>query len=375
MTSVDITQPLRPRTPARPARPARKDARTGGIVVERFFTKPGIDVFDTCEWEMRSAVITNERGEVVFEQKDVEMPKFWSQMATNVVVSKYFRGHLGTADRETSVRQLIGRVVRTMTQWGREGGYFATPEDGDAFRDELTHILLYQMASFNSPVWFNVGIEPRPQCSACFINSVADTMDSILTLAKTEGMLFKYGSGTGSNLSNIRSSKELLAGGGTASGPVSFMRGYDSFAGVIKSGGKTRRAAKMVILNADHPDILDFIESKEREEKKAWALIDAGYDGAFNAHGGAYDSVQFQNANHSVRVTDDFMRAYEKGSNWETHAVTDHRVMDNYKARDLMRKMAESAWVCGDPGMQFDTTVNDWNPCSNTNRINASNPC
>ena len=251
--------------------------------MERFFTKPGIDVFDTCEWEMRSAVITNERGEVVFEQKDVEMPKFWSQMATNVVVSKYFRGHLGTPDRESSVRQLIGRVVHTITQWGREGGYFASVEDGDTFRDELTHILLYQMASFNSPVWFNVGIEPRPQCSACFINSVHDTMDSILGLAKTEGMLFKYGSGTGSNLSNIRSSKEFLAGGGTASGPVSFMRGYDSFAGVIKSGGKTRRAAKMVILNADHPDILDFIESKEHEEKKAWALIDAGYEGVQRA--------------------------------------------------------------------------------------------
>ncbi|HUJ14095.1 MAG TPA: vitamin B12-dependent ribonucleotide reductase [Thermoanaerobaculia bacterium] len=374
---MDITQSLRTRqNPARPARPARKETRSGGIVVERFFTRPGIDVFDTCEWELRSAVITNERGEVVFEQKDVEMPKFWSQMATNVVVSKYFRGHIGTPERETSVRQLIGRVVRTMTQWGREGGYFATPEDGDTFRDELTHILLYQMASFNSPVWFNVGIEPRPQCSACFINSVSDTMDSILGLAKTEGMLFKYGSGTGSNLSSIRSSKELLAGGGTASGPVSFMKGYDSFAGVIKSGGKTRRAAKMVILNADHPDILDFIESKEREEKKAWALIDAGYDGAFNAHGGAYDSVQFQNANHSVRVTDEFMRAYEKDGIWETRAVTDkNKVMETYKARDMMRKMAQSAWVCGDPGMQFDTTVNDWHPCSNTARINASNPC
>jgi len=375
MTSMEISTPLRSRSnPTKPI--GRKDTRPGGIEVLRYFTRPGVDVFDTCEWEMRTAVITNERGEVVFEQKDVEMPKFWSQMATNVVVSKYFRGHIGTADRESSVRQLIGRVVRTITQWGREGGYFATVEDGDSFRDELAHILLYQMASFNSPVWFNVGIEPRPQCSACFINSVSDTMDSILTLAKTEGMLFKYGSGTGSNLSNIRSSKELLAGGGTASGPVSFMRGYDSFAGVIKSGGKTRRAAKMVILNADHPDILDFIESKEREEKKAWALIDAGYDGAFNSHGGAYDSVQFQNANHSVRVTDDFMRAYEKGGIWETRAVTDHsKVMDTFKARDLMRKMAESAWICGDPGMQFDTTVNEWNPCASTARINASNPC
>src|SRR5438552_4144834 len=232
MTSMDITTPaLRSRSNS-PKVPSRKETRGGGIQVHRFFTKPGVDVFDTCEWDLRTAMISNERGEVVFEQKDVEMPKFWSQMATNVVVSKYFRGHVGTEDREKSVRQLNGRVVRTMTQWGREGGYFATAEDGDAFRDELTHILLYQMASFNSPVWFNVGVETRPQCSACFINSVADTMDSILTLAKTEGMLFKYGSGTGSNLSNIRSSKELLAGGGTASGPVSFMRGYDSFAGV-----------------------------------------------------------------------------------------------------------------------------------------------
>ena len=379
MSSIDLStqQPLRTRsTPKQNPKPPRKETRGGGITVDRFFTRAGVDVYDTCEWEMRSALITSEKGEAVFEQKDVEMPKFWSQMATNVVVSKYFRGHIGTPERESSVRQLIGRVVRTITQWGREGGYFNSEADGDAFRDELTHILLYQMASFNSPVWFNVGIEPRPQCSACFINSVADTMDSILGLAKTEGMLFKYGSGTGSNLSNIRSSKELLAGGGTASGPVSFMKGYDSFAGVIKSGGKTRRAAKMVILNADHPDIIDFIESKEKEERKAWALIEAGYEGAFNAPGGAYDSVQFQNANHSVRVTDDFMRAYEKDSDWQTRAVTDKsRIMGTYKARDLMHKMAESAWVCGDPGMQFDTTVNDWHPCPNTARINASNPC
>src|SRR5438309_748422 len=377
MTAIDVTNSsLRPRTPARPPKAAKKDTRPGGISVERVFTKPGVDVFDTCEWDTRSAIITNERGEIVFEQKDVEMPKFWSQMATNVVVSKYFRGHIGQPDRETSVRQLIGRVVRTMTQWGREGGYFATEEDGDSFRDELTHILLYQMASFNSPVWFNVGLEAKPQCSACFINSVQDTMDSILTLARTEGMLFKYGSGTGSNLSNIRSSREHLAGGGTASGPVSFMRGYDAFAGVIKSGGKTRRAAKMVILNVDHPDIVDFIESKEREEKKAWALIDAGYEGAFNATGGAYDSVQFQNANHSVRVTDDFMRAYEKNADWTTWSVTEpRRPMGTYKARDLMRKMADSASVGGDPGMQFDSTINDWHPCPNTARINASNPC
>ncbi len=374
MTSIEIPNGIRPRSSSKPSR--RKETKTGGIEIGRFFTRPGVDVYDTTEWEMRSAAITSESGGIVFEQKDVEMPKFWSQMATNVVVSKYFRGHVGTPDRETSVRQLIGRVVRTITGWGREGGYFASEEDGDTFRDELTHILLYQMAAFNSPVWFNVGIEPHPQCSACFINSVNDTMDSILGLAKTEGMLFKYGSGTGSNLSSIRSSKELLAGGGTASGPVSFMKGYDSFAGVIKSGGKTRRAAKMVILNADHPDIVDFIESKEKEEKKAWALIDAGYDGAFNAVGGAYDSVQFQNANHSVRVTDDFMHAYEKDLDWQTWSVTEPRqVMNTYKARELMHKMAESAHLCGDPGMQFDTTVNDWHPCPNTARINASNPC
>jgi len=375
MTSIEVpSSPLRPRSNSKPAR--KKETKGGGIEVERFFTKAGVDVYDTCEWETRAAAISNESGGIVFEQKDVEMPKFWSQMATNVVVSKYFRGHLGSPDRETSVRQLIGRVVRTITAWGRQGGYFNTEGDGDTFRDELTHILLYQMAAFNSPVWFNVGIEPHPQCSACFINSVNDTMDSILGLAKTEGMLFKYGSGTGSNLSSIRSSRELLAGGGTASGPVSFMKGYDSFAGVIKSGGKTRRAAKMVILNADHPDILDFIESKEKEEKKAWALIDAGYDGAFNAPGGAYDSVQFQNANHSVRVTDEFMKAYEKGEDWNTYTVTEPKtVMGTYKARDLMRKMAESAHLCGDPGMQFDTTVNDWHPCPNTARINASNPC
>jgi ribonucleoside-diphosphate reductase alpha chain len=376
MTSIDVTTPsLRTRSNV-PKSPKKKETKTGGIPFERYFTKAGVDVYDTCEWDMRSAVIANERGDVVFEQKDVEMPRFWSQMATNVVVSKYFRGHIGTTDREMSVRQLIGRVVRTITQWGREGGYFATEADGDTFRDELAHILLYQMASFNSPVWFNVGIEARPQCSACFINSVSDTMDSILSLAKTEGMLFKYGSGTGSNLSKIRSSRELLAGGGTASGPVSFMKGYDSFAGVIKSGGKTRRAAKMVILNVEHPDIVDFIESKEKEERKAWALIEAGYDGAFNAVGGAYDSVQFQNANHSVRVTDDFMRAYEKDGDWQTRAVTDpNRVMGTFKARDMMRRMSQSAWVCGDPGMQFDTTVNDWHPCPNTARINASNPC
>src|ERR1043166_677997 len=373
MTSIDMTtQGLRSRN-AKGPKGTRKETKGGGIGVDRFFTRSGVDVYDTCEWDMRSAVITNERGDVVFEQTGVEMPKFWSQMATNVVVSKYFRGHIGTPERESSVRQLIGRVVRTITGWGREGGYFATEADGDTFRDELAHILLYQMASFNSPVWFNVGLEEKPQCSACFINSVKDTMESILGLAKTEGMLFKYGSGTGSNLSAIRSSRELLAGGGTASGPVSFMRGYDSFAGVIKSGGKTRRAAKMVILNADHPDVEEFINCKVEEEKKAWALIDACYDGSFT--GVAYNSIFFQNSNNSVRVTDDFMRAVLDDDQWQTRAVTSGEVMDTYKARGLMHQIAEGTWVCGDPGMQFDTTVNEWHTCPNTDRINASNPC
>jgi len=346
-----------------------------GLTFARHYTTPGVDPFDAVEWELRDAVIGNEKGEKVFEQRGVEVPKFWSQTATNVVVSKYFRGHLGTTGREQSVRQLIGRVVDTMTLWGRQGGYFASDEDAAVFHDELKHILLHQHACFNSPVWFNVGIEEKPQCSACFINSVEDTMQSILTLAKTEGMLFKYGSGTGSNLSSLRSSQERLAGGGTASGPVSFMRGFDAFAGVIKSGGKTRRAAKMVILNVDHPDILEFIRCKEVEERKAWSLIEAGYDGGFNVPGGAYDSIAYQNANHSVRVTDEFMKAVIEDRDWTTRAVTDGRPMETYSARDLMQAVAESTWVCGDPGMQYDTTINDWHTCPNTARINASNPC
>jgi ribonucleoside-diphosphate reductase alpha chain len=341
----------------------------------RRFTNPGVHPYEEVEWELRDAVISSGSGEVAFEQRNVEVPKFWSQLATNVVAQKYFRGTLGSPDREHSVRQLLDRVAKTAAQWGREGGYFATPEDGDVFEAELTHLLLHQMVSFNSPVWFNCGVEARPQVSACFINSVQDTMPSILELAKTEGMLFKYGSGTGSNLSAIRSSREHLAGGGTASGPVSFMKGYDAFAGVIKSGGKTRRAAKMVILNVDHPDIEDFINSKAGEEKKAWALIDSGYSGEFNVHGGAYDSVFFQNANHSVRVTDDFMSAVVNDGEWITRAVTTKKSMGQYRARDLMREMAEAAWVCGDPGMQYDTTINTWHTSPNTGRINASNPC
>jgi ribonucleoside-diphosphate reductase alpha chain len=346
-----------------------------GIRFERRYTTPGVHPFDTVEWETRDAVITNEKGETVFEQRGVEIPKLWSQTATNVVVSKYFRGQLGSRERERSVRQLIGRVADTIAEWGRLGGYFASDEDAATFHAELTHILLYQIACFNSPVWFNVGIEAKPQCSACFINAVEDTMPSILGLAKTEGMLFKYGSGTGSNLSALRSSREPLAGGGTASGPVSFMKGFDAFAGVIKSGGKTRRAAKMVILNIDHPDIADFIRCKEVEEKKAWALIEAGYEGGFNVQGGAYDSIAYQNANHSVRVTDEFMQAVAADAEWTTKAVIDGKPMDTYRARDLMRMIAESTWVCGDPGMQYDSTINDWHTCAGTARINASNPC
>jgi ribonucleoside-diphosphate reductase alpha chain len=346
-----------------------------GLRFQRRYSEPGVDPFDTVEWEIRDAVIANEKGEKVFEQRGVEVPRFWSQTATNVVVSKYFRGHLGTPDRETSVRQLIGRVADTIRDWGVSGAYFASDEEAATFHAELVHLLLHQMACFNSPVWFNVGIEEKPQCSACFINAVDDTMQSILELAKTEGMLFKWGSGTGSNLSTLRSSREPLAGGGTASGPVSFMRGFDAFAGVIKSGGKTRRAAKMVILNAEHPDIVDFIDCKESEERKAWALIDAGYDGGFNVQGGAYDSVFYQNANHSVRATDDFMQAVIDDRDWQTRAVTDGQPVDTFKARNLMDRIARSTWLCGDPGMQFDTVINDWHTCPNTAPINASNPC
>jgi ribonucleoside-diphosphate reductase alpha chain len=346
-----------------------------GLRFQRYYTTPGVNPYDTVEWELRDALITNERGEKIFEQRGVEMPKSWSQTATNVVVSKYFRGQLGAPERERSVRQLIGRVADTITGWGQGGGYFAGEEDVQTFHAELTHILLYQLACFNSPVWFNVGIEPKPQCSACFINAVEDTMESILTLAKTEGMLFKFGSGTGSNLSKLRSSREPLAGGGTASGPVSFMKGFDAFAGVIKSGGKTRRAAKMVMLDIDHPDVVDFIKCKEVEERKAWALIDAGYEGSFNVVGGAYDSIAYQNANHSVRVSDGFMKSVLADGEWSTRARTTGQPMETHKARDLMKMIAGSAWVCGDPGVQYDTTINDWHTCAGTDRINASNPC
>ena len=350
--------------------------RPRGVSVPRHFTRAGEDPFASVEWELRSAKITNEQGEVVFEQTDVEIPKSWSQLATNVVVSKYFRGHVGTPERERSVRQLVGRVVGRLREWGESSGYFRTPDDAQAFSDELTVILLSQRMAFNSPVWFNLGVADTPQqASACFINSVDDTMESIMDLAKTEAMLFKGGSGTGSNLSRIRSSREKLAGGGTASGPVSFMRGFDAFAGVVKSGGKTRRAAKMVILNVDHPDIMEFIRCKEEEEKKAWSLIESGYDGGFNVPGGAYDSVFYQNANHSVRVTDAFMQSVLADGPWQTREVTTGRVADNLRAKEVLHTAAEAAHTCGDPGIQYDTTINRWNPVKASGRINSSNPC
>src|SRR5712691_11199286 len=344
-----------------------------GIKLKRYFTRAGVHPFTEVEWEKRSAVISGEKGEVVFEQHDVEIPKSWSQLATNVVVSKYFRGPLGTPQREYSVRQLISRVVDTITAWGRKDGYFVGEEDARVFADELMHLLVEQKLAFNSPVWFNVGVEPHPQCSACFILSVDDTMDSILDWYRKEGVIFKGGSGSGVNLSRLRSSRERLAGGGTASGPVSFMRAADASAGVIKSGGKTRRAAKMVVLDADHPDVVDFIRCKAEEERKAWALIAAGYDRSLD--GPAYGSIFFQNANNSVRVTDDFMRAALEGRPWSTRFVTSGEVAETMPARTILGLIAEATHQCGDPGMQFDTTINDWHTCPNTGRINASNPC
>ncbi|MGB8582993.1 MAG: vitamin B12-dependent ribonucleotide reductase [Candidatus Sulfotelmatobacter sp.] len=372
-----------------------------GLSFRRLFTKPGVSPYDEVEWDLRLAQITDAQGNVIFEQKDVEVPKDWSMTATNIVASKYLHGKVGTPERETGVRQLVTRVAETIRNWGLAQGYFKTPEDGATFHDELVHILVRQYAAFNSPVWFNVGcdrIEPnsdarnwhwnpqtqqvefgvtgysKPQCSACFINSVKDSLDSILTLAKTEGMLFKWGSGTGTNLSPLRSSTEGLSGGGTASGPLSFMKGFDAFAGVIKSGGKTRRAAKMVILNVDHPDIVEFIECKQKEEAKAHALVAQGYDGS-HPDSDAYSSIFFQNANNSVRVTDDFMYAVLRDTDFSTKAIGDGNVMKTYKAKDLLKKISEATWHCGDPGMQYDTTTNRWHTSKNTACINASNPC
>jgi ribonucleoside-diphosphate reductase alpha chain len=386
---------------ASPTTPSRKAEKAAGLTFRHFFTKPGVSPYDEVEWERRTALITDAQGTAIFEQKDVEVPKDWSVTATNIVASKYLHGQVGTPERESGVRALVTRVAETIRNWGLAQGYFRTAEDGATFHDELVHILIRQYAAFNSPVWFNVGcdrIEPNsdaqnwhwnptaarvefgvtgystPQCSACFINSVKDSLDSILTLAKTEGMLFKWGSGTGTNLSSLRSSTEGLSGGGTASGPLSFMKGFDAFAGVIKSGGKTRRAAKMVILNIDHPDIIDFIECKSKEEAKAHALVAAGYDGS-SPDSEAYSSIFFQNANNSVRVTDDFMYAVLRDTDFSTRAIRDGRPMHTFKAKELLYKISDATWRCGDPGMQFDTTVNRWHTSKNTARINASNPC
>ena len=369
-----------------------------GIQFDRHFTAPpesGRSPYDEVLWETRNATIGNGEGEIIFEQRDIEVPVDWSQTATNIVASKYFHGKAGSPERERSVADLVHRVVDTIADWGIHDGYFAGKQDGENFRNELAHLMLHQKAAFNSPVWFNVGVresrgygwfyepngdrikkltnEAKPQCSACFIVSVKDSLESILDLAKTEGMLFKWGSGTGSNLSALREENAVLSGGGRASGPLSFMKGFDAFAGVIKSGGKTRRAAKMVILNVDHPDIREFIWCKAKEEKKAHTLIAAGYDSSLD--GDAYSSIFFQNANNSVRVTDDFMEAVAEDGEWWTRSLPNGEKKDRHPAREVMRDIAQATWQCGDPGMQFDTTVNRWHTCKSTSRINASNPC
>jgi ribonucleoside-diphosphate reductase alpha chain len=399
--SIATSEPTTTAASATTAASTTPKKRAPGLTFKRFFTKAGVSPYDELEWELRLAQITDTQGSIIFEQKDVEVPKDWSMTATNIVASKYLHGPLDTPERETGVRQLVTRVAETIRDWGIKGGYFRSDDDAAIFHDELAHLLLQQKAAFNSPVWFNVGcdrIEPNsdaqnwhwnpqaqrveygavgyknPQCSACFINSVHDSLDSILTLAKTEGMLFKWGSGTGTNLSPLRSSTEALSGGGTASGPLSFMKGFDAFAGVIKSGGKTRRAAKMVILNIDHPDVVQFIECKQKEEAKAWALVEAGYDGS-GPDSEAYSSIFFQNANNSVRVTDDFMYAVLRDGDFSTRSVKDGHPVQTFKARELLHKISDATWHCGDPGMQYDTTVNRWHTSKNTARINASNPC
>ena len=343
-----------------------------GVSVGRRFTAAGVSPFDAVGWEIRDAVI-GDPASPAFEQRGVEFPKTWSQNATNIVAQKYFRGRMDSPERENSVKQMIGRVAGTIAEWGREGGYFASEDDAEAFNDELTHILLHQMAAFNSPVWFNVGFEEHPQCSACFILSVEDTIESILGWNTKEGMIFRGGSGSGINLSRIRGSKEHLSKGGLASGPVSFMRGADAWAGTIKSGGKTRRAAKMVVLDVDHPDILDFIWCKAREEEKAMALRDAGFDMRLDSE--AFASIQYQNANNSVRVTDEFMERAERGDSWELKARIDDAANEIVDAKDVLNQLADAAWRCADPGVQYDTTINEWHTCPNSGRINASNPC
>ena len=387
---------------ARKAAEGERGAKSKGMKVQCLLSTDGISPFDELEWERRRASIADEKGGMVFSQDDVEVPKSWSMLATNVVASKYFYGGVGTDEREYSVRQLVHRVARTIADWGLNDGYFASPEDAENFYNELSYVCVNQYGSFNSPVWFNVGLfqvygysssnrtsycwspeegkivevdngYKNPQASACFIQSVDDTMEDIMRLAGSEAMLFKYGSGTGTDLSTLRSSREKLSGGGTPSGPLSFMRVFDQVAAVIKSGGKTRRAAKMQSLKVQHPDIVEFIDCKVREEKKAWALIEQGYDGSFG--GEAYESVMFQNSNTSVRVTDEFMQAVENDGTWQTKAVMTGDTVDTLKAREMMRKIAEGTHVCGDPGVQYDSTVNKWHTCLNDGRINASNPC
>jgi ribonucleoside-diphosphate reductase alpha chain len=342
------------------------------LAVDRYFTVPGRDPFDEVEWEIRKAYIPG-KDKPAFEQDNVEFPRFWSQTATNIVAQKYFRGRLSSPERERSVKQMIGRIVDTIGAWGRDGGYFATEEEAQTFQDELEFILVHQLAAFNSPVWFNVGFEEKPQCSACFILSIDDSMESILDWIRREGIIFRGGSGSGVNLSRLRSSKEQLSKGGHASGPVSFMRGADASAGTIKSGGKTRRAAKMVVLDVDHPDVEEFIWCKAKEEEKARVLEAAGYDMSLDSPDWA--SIQYQNANNSVRVSDAFMEAVVEGKEWNLTARTDGTVVDTRDARDLMRQIAEAAWRCADPGVQYDTTINSWHTLPNTGRINASNPC
>src|SRR5207249_11654245 len=351
----------------------QSDPKAKGIRLERCFTKEGVHPYDEIEWERRDAKIGGDGG-TVFEQKDVEVPKFWSMTATNVVASKYFRGKLTSPDREWSVKQMVDRVVDRITKWGVEGGYFATDRDAQILSDELKYLMVHQHASFNSPVWFNIGVEGVPQVpSACFILSVEDEMGSILDWFKNEGVIFKGGSGSGVNVSRIRSSREQLSGGGYASGPVSFMRGADSVAGSIKSGGTTRRAAKMVVLDADHPDVREFIWCKAKEEKKAWALGEMGYDMSLN--GEAWHSIQFQNANNSVRTTDEFMKKAIAGDSWDLTARVGGETLETVNARELLREIAEATWQCGDPGMQFDTTINYWHTSPVSGRINGSNPC
>src|SRR3954464_567876 len=353
---------------------ARSTRRARGLRLERGYTTPGVHPYDAVTWERRDVVMTNWRdGSINFEQKGVEFPAFWSVNAANIVTTKYFRGAVGTPEREWSLKQLIDRVVATYRKAGEQHGYFAGKADAELFDHELTWMLLHQVFSFNSPVWFNVGTASKQQVSACFILAVDDNMDSILNWYREEGLIFKGGSGAGINLSRIRSSKELLSSGGTASGPVSFMRGADASAGTIKSGGATRRAAKMVVLDIDHPDIVEFVETKAREEDKIRVLRDAGFD--MDLGGSDITSVQYQNANNSVRVSDEFMRAVEDGKKFALRGRMTGEVIEEIDARDLFHKIAVAAWECADPGIQYDGTINDWHTCPESGRISASNPC